>query len=95
MQLATCSRRERNLGLREAISDTRSALSITKYDAINYLGLGYNRMEDCSIEIKGEVQQIFRVLNKSEQDKMPFEGIEIAKTLTRVPFFKRFFDLSS
>ncbi len=26
---------------------------------------------------------------------MPFEGIEIAKTLARVPFFKRYFDINS
>jgi len=25
---------------------------------------------------------------------MPFEGIEIAKTLARIPFFKRFFDIN-
>ena len=52
-------------------------------------------MEDYSIEIKGEVQQIYKVLTKDDQDKMPFEGIEIAKTLARVPFFRRFFETSS
>lgn len=52
-------------------------------------------MEDCSLEVKGEVQQIFKVLTKEEQDKMPFEGIEIAKTLSRIPFFKRYFDNNS
>ncbi len=52
-------------------------------------------MEDCNIEIKGEVQQIYKVLTKDEQDKMPFEGIEIAKTLSRIPFFRRYFDTNS
>lgn len=52
-------------------------------------------MEECSIEVRGEVQQIYKVLSKDDQDKMPFEGIEIAKTLTRIPFFRRFFDTNS
>lgn len=26
---------------------------------------------------------------------MPFEGIEIAKTLARIPFFRRFYDTNS
>lgn len=51
-------------------------------------------MEECSIEIKGETEQIFKVLMKEEQEKMPFEGIEIAKTLARIPFFKRYFDVN-
>mgnify|MGYP006323236841 CR=1 FL=1 len=52
-------------------------------------------MEDYSIEVRGEVQQIFKVLTKDDQDKMPFEGIEIAKTLSRIPFFRRYFDTNS
>jgi hypothetical protein len=52
-------------------------------------------MEDCILEVKGEVQQIFKVLSKEEHDKMPFEGIEIAKTLARLPFFRRHFDTNS
>ena len=32
-------------------------------------------MEDYSIEVRGEVQQIYKVLTKDDQDKMPFEGI--------------------
>jgi hypothetical protein len=52
-------------------------------------------MEDCSIEVREEVQQIYKVLSKDDQDKMPFEGIEIAKTLARIPFFRRFFDHNS
>lgn len=52
-------------------------------------------MEECSIEIRGETEQIFKVLTKEEQEKMPFEGIEIAKTMARVPFFKRYFDINS
>ncbi len=41
------------------------------------------------------MQQIFKVLSKDEYEKMPFEGIEIAKSLSRLPFFRRFFDTTS
>lgn len=35
------------------------------------------------------------MLTKDDQEKMPFEGIEIAKTLARIPFFRRYFDTNS
>lgn len=35
----------------------------------------YMEMEESSLEIRGEMQQIFKVLSKEEYDKMPFEGI--------------------
>lgn len=52
-------------------------------------------IEEPSLEIRGEMQQIFKVLSKQEYDKMPFEGIEIAKSLSRLPFFRRFFHTAS
>lgn len=29
-------------------------------------------MEEYNLEVKGEVQQIYKVLDKDDQDKMPF-----------------------
>ena len=51
--------------------------------------------ESVRIELSGQLAQIYAVLVKEPEDKLPFEGIDIVKLLSTVPLFSRFFDTSS
>jgi hypothetical protein len=45
--------------------------------------------------MKAEAAQLCKMLSKAQSERMPFEGVEIAKSLQRIPFFVKFFDMKS